>query len=273
MNKDKYIVCIDSDGCALDTMNYKHLNYFGPIAVEVFNVADKDIFLEYWNNINLYSNTRGCNRFIGLYKTFEKLHDSNTNYKKLDDLKKWALSTNELSNDSLKVEIKKTNSEVLKKVLEWSEKVNSCIKDKKEPPKIFDGVYEAFKYMKKLDNVDIAIVSAANLSALKKEWDEVELLQYVKLVFSQENGSKKQCLKKIIDDYGYRKEQILMIGDSPGDYQSAYDNQIKFFPILFGKEKEYWGLLKNKYLMKFLNNDFKEKDQQQLLDLYNKNFI
>lgn len=34
--KHKFIVCIDSDGCAMDTMNIKHDKCFGPYAVEIF---------------------------------------------------------------------------------------------------------------------------------------------------------------------------------------------------------------------------------------------
>ena len=26
-----YAVCVDSDGCAMDTMNIKHILYFGPL--------------------------------------------------------------------------------------------------------------------------------------------------------------------------------------------------------------------------------------------------
>ena len=32
--KDKdYLICVDSDGCAMDTMDIKHFNCFGPCMV------------------------------------------------------------------------------------------------------------------------------------------------------------------------------------------------------------------------------------------------
>lgn len=99
--KNRKIVCIDSDGCAMDTMNYKHIYCFGPIAVKVFNIKEKEEFLKKWNKINLYSKTRGVNRFVGLSLVFDSIN------KPLNDLKAWINSTNELSNKSLEKEISK----------------------------------------------------------------------------------------------------------------------------------------------------------------------
>jgi len=31
--KHDYLVCVDSDGCAMDTMNCKHIHCFGPCMV------------------------------------------------------------------------------------------------------------------------------------------------------------------------------------------------------------------------------------------------
>lgn len=38
------LFCVDSDGAAMDTMTYKHELFFGPLAAEKFEVADKDTF-------------------------------------------------------------------------------------------------------------------------------------------------------------------------------------------------------------------------------------
>lgn len=32
---NNWIFCIDSDGCVMDTMTYKHNLFFGPIAAEI----------------------------------------------------------------------------------------------------------------------------------------------------------------------------------------------------------------------------------------------
>ncbi|VHM38123.1 phosphoglycolate phosphatase [Streptococcus pyogenes] len=38
--KEAFVFCVDSDGCAMDTMTYKHQLFFGPIAAEVFGVTN-----------------------------------------------------------------------------------------------------------------------------------------------------------------------------------------------------------------------------------------
>ncbi|MBP3277587.1 MAG: HAD family hydrolase, partial [Butyrivibrio sp.] len=58
--KHEHIVCIDSDGCAMDTMNIKHYRCFGPCMIKEWGLEkwEKEI-LEKWNEINLFSMTRG----------------------------------------------------------------------------------------------------------------------------------------------------------------------------------------------------------------------
>ena len=43
-----FIFCVDSDGCAIDTMTYKHELFFGPIAAEKYGVEDKETFQKNW---------------------------------------------------------------------------------------------------------------------------------------------------------------------------------------------------------------------------------
>lgn len=33
-----YLICVDSDGCAMDTMTVKHVKCFGPCMVEEWNL-------------------------------------------------------------------------------------------------------------------------------------------------------------------------------------------------------------------------------------------
>ena len=32
----QFLVCVDSDGCAMDTMNVKHERFFGPLAADEY---------------------------------------------------------------------------------------------------------------------------------------------------------------------------------------------------------------------------------------------
>ena len=62
-------------------MTLKHTFSFIPVAIEVFEIEDyKDDFVFLAEKINLFSLTRGINRFPGLLMTFEelkKLHNLN----------------------------------------------------------------------------------------------------------------------------------------------------------------------------------------------------
>lgn len=137
--QNRKIVCIDSDGCAMDTMNYKHMYCFGPIAAKVFEVENTEKFLEIWNNVNLFSKTRGVNRFKALYLVFEKIN------KPLEEVKKWVENSSELSNDALKKEIKKNKNDQLQKALIWSIQVNEEIESIKKLAKPFSNVRECIK--------------------------------------------------------------------------------------------------------------------------------
>ena len=74
--KKDYLICVDSDGCAMDTMNIKHIKCFGPCMVEEWGLQrwEKEI-LERWNEINLFTETRGINRFKGLAIALQEINE------------------------------------------------------------------------------------------------------------------------------------------------------------------------------------------------------
>ena len=61
---------------------------------------------------------------------------------------------------------------------------------------------------------DVLVVSATPDEALRREWKEHDIAEYVKLICGQEMGSKKEHLK-----YGaggkYDADKVLMIVDFP----------------------------------------------------------
>ena len=49
-----FLICIDSDGCAMDTMNSKHFNSFGPEFVKSYDLEEyKEEALEYWTSASV----------------------------------------------------------------------------------------------------------------------------------------------------------------------------------------------------------------------------
>ncbi len=270
-NKQKdYIICIDSDGCAIDTMDIKHIKCFGPCMVTEWNLEEwKEPILERWNEVNLYTLTRGINRFKGLAVALTEINDKYVKIEGLDEFVKWTEETKELSNEALEIEIQKTNNICIKKALEWSKSVNESIDllsdDEKRP---FEGVKEAIKEAKK--KADIAIVSSANEKAVLDEWSKHNLLEYVDIVLTQNIGSKAYCISKLIEK-GYSKDNALMVGDALGDLKAAELNEVSFYPIMVKKEKESWSRFTKETLEKFIDNSYSGEYQEKVIDEFKEN--
>ena len=94
-----YLICIDSDGCAMDTMNSKHFYCFGPEWVKQYGLEDiQEEALKYWNQINLYSKTRGINRFKGLAMGLEWAKEKGYETEGQEEFVAWTKEAPELSN-------------------------------------------------------------------------------------------------------------------------------------------------------------------------------
>jgi len=270
--KHDYIICFDSDGTVLDAMNIKHNKCHGPSLIEVFELEEyKEDIQKIWNRINLFDKSRGVNRFHAL---LAMLNEINGKYINIDEnslkvLSDYVNSGRELSSAGLKREIEITHDPLLEKALIWSNKINEKIQalsPKDKPP--FEGVIEFLKHA--YGKLDIGIVSSSNMSAIIEEWDYYSLLDYIDVITSQEVGTKKDCIKNLLDK-GYEKNHILMCGDALPDVDAAKENGVLYYPILINNEKHSWEELKNKYLDVFLNGDF-ELHQKELLNSFEENF-
>lgn len=253
-NKE-YLICVDSDGCAMDTMNIKHIKCFGPCMVNEWKLQPwEESILKRWNEINLYTMTRGINRFEGLLKSLKEINRNYTAIEEIDALEEWVNHTTELSNESLEKEIQKTGASILKKTLAWSDAVNAAIQELDEKDKQpFFGVKEALAYAHRF--ADIAIVSSANLQAVMEEWDIYGLLEHTDIVLAQNAGSKAYCIQELVKK-GYDKDKVLMIGDAPGDQKAAQSNDVFYYPILVQNEIESWREFKEKAVTKLLNGSY-----------------
>ena len=264
--KHRFAVCVDSDGCAMDTMNIKHIRCFGPCMVEEWGLAEwRDAILDRWNEINLYSGTRGINRFKGLAMALSEIHEQYTPIDGIDLLMTWAETAPELSNDA--VALKAPEHPVFEKALRWSRAVNAAIEAlPKEEVKPFAHVREALAAAHR--QADVVVVSSANPEAVREEWKRFALLPHVDLLCTQEMGSKAYCIGKL-KEKGY--DAILMCGDAPGDEQATRKNQALYYPILVNHEAESWQRFLDEALDRFLKNEFAGSYQQALLDAFHKN--
>ena len=241
--KHDYLVCVDSDGCVMDTMNCKHFHCFGPCMVTEWGLeAWKDEILERWNVINLFSMTRGINRFKGLAMALEEINGKYTKIVGVEALRHWTDTAPALSNDGAAKAAAETADPdaklVLTKALNWSKAVNAAIVKLDESLKIpYDGAREGLAAAHQF--ADVAMVSSANRDAVEEEWGKFGLLEHTDIVLAQDVGSKAACIQEMLK-FGYDPNKVVMVGDAPGDCDAAEKNGVHYYPILVGHEKESW---------------------------------
>ena len=238
-----FLVCVDSDGCAMDTMDCKHIHCFGPCMVAEWGLREwEKPILERWNVINLYSMTRGINRFKGLSMALTEINAQYTPIADLADLQAWVDSGAAPSNDALQKAIDETGSPILKKALNWSKAVNESINSlPEELKKPFPGAKEGLAAAARF--ADVAIVSSANRDAVLEEWTKYELLDHVDIMLAQDCGSKAHCIAEMLK-FGYASDHVLIVGDAPGDQDAAAQNGVYYYPILVRHEGESWAELR-----------------------------
>ncbi len=238
----EYLVCVDSDGCAMDTMDIKHFRCFGPCMVEEWGLEEwAQPILARWNEINLYTMSRGVNRFKGLAMALDEINAQYTAVEGLDELKAWAASAPELSNGALEKALPAAQGPCLAKALSWSKKVNAAINALPESEKKpFDGAAAGLAAAHAA--ADVAVVSSANREAVEEEWARCGLLGSVDVLCCQDAGSKAACIAQL-KAKGYAPDHILMVGDAPGDKAAAEKNGVWFYPILVRHEAESWAEL------------------------------
>ena len=240
--KHDYLVCVDSDGCVMDTMNCKHFHCFGPCMVAEWGLEQwKEEILDRWNVINLFSMTRGINRFKGLAMALSEINEKYTPIAGIAALQHWADTAPALSNDGVAKAMDAAEGDaklIFQKALSWSKAVNAAIVALDESLKVpYEGAKEGLAAAHQF--ADVAMVSSANRDAVEEEWGKFGLLEHTDIVLAQDIGSKAACIKEMLK-FGYDLNKVVMIGDAPGDSDAAEKNGVHYFPILVNHEKESW---------------------------------
>ncbi|MEG1524346.1 MAG: HAD family hydrolase [Clostridia bacterium] len=255
--KHSFLVCIDSDGCAFDTMEIKHKECFCPATIDVWGLqAISRYAREACEYVNLYSKSRGCSRFHAILQELDLLSErpevKARNFQMPDytPLRHWVETAPILNNAALE---QLTDDPVLARTLKWSLDMNQRV------AKMVHGI-PPFPYVRecleKLSQVaDIVIVSATPREALLHEWHEHRLDTYVAYLGAQENGSKKEIIASSVKD-AYDLKHVLMLGDAPGDQQAAAANGILFYPIRPNDEVRSWDEFYHTGIDQFLNGNY-----------------
>ena len=265
-----FFVGIDSDGCAFDTMEIKHKECFCPNTIMHWNLQVVSKYTrDAWDFANLYSKSRGANRFLTLIQVMDLLRDRkevqarNANIPDLTPVIEWTKKESKLGNPALEKYAREVNNPVIDRALRWSKAINVSVAEMVHdiPP---------YPFMKesliKLNNkADAMVVSSTPVEALKREWEENDMDGYVRLICGQEHGSKKEHLA-----FGakgkYPDNHILMIGDAPGDMKAAKANGVLFFPINPGHEEASWERFYNEAMDKFFNKKYEGAYETALIE-------
>ena len=270
--KHDFLVGIDSDGCAFDTMEVKHKECFIPNIINSYNLQGVSKYArEAAEFVNLYSKSRGINRFPALLEALDWLRRRpEVIARKVPipiprGLAEWIKRETKLGNPALEKAATATSDPDLKQALEWSKEVNRTVERivRNVPP--FPFVRESLE--KLAAHADLFVVSATPNEALVREWEEHDLNKYVAAICGQEVGTKKESLTNARK---YPPGQTLMIGDAPGDYEAAVANDALFFPINPGAEEASWRRLHDEGIERFLAGNFAGAYQQQLLKEFDK---
>ncbi len=265
----KYFIGIDSDGCVFDTMELKHKECFCPAYIDALNLQGVSRYArEVWDFVNLYSKTRGINRFEALLESADLLRNrSEVITRKVDvpvlaGLRSWIERESHPGGDVLRDAVKRRSDPDLLLALTWSEDVTARIQKMVRGVKPFSPVEQCLQRIE--TQADTLVISQAPVETLQKEWKEHGIDLFVREIAGQEMGTKTQHLE-IAAAGKYAPENILMIGDAPGDYRAAEKNGALFFPIIPGKEDASWEELLSSGLDKFFSGTFSGSYQEELL--------
>jgi len=267
--RHEFLVAIDSDGCAFDTMEIKHKECFIPNIINYWNLQAVSKYARAAAEfVNLYSKWRGINRFPGLIMVFDLLKEwpevqaRKTAIPVAQSLRDWLARETKLGNPALKAEVERTGDPILKQALEWSEAVNADIARLVHDVPPFAFVRESLEKLQKV--ADVMVCSATPLEALRREWEEHDIARYTRVIAGQEIGSKKEQLAMAIDGR-YKAENVLMIGDALGDLKAARGNSARFFPINPGHEERSWENFFRRYLTDFINGRYIAEIEEKLI--------
>jgi phosphoglycolate phosphatase-like HAD superfamily hydrolase len=263
----KFFVGLDSDGCAFDSMEIKHKECFAPMFIKHFHLqAASKYARQAWEFVNLYSKDRGCNRFhalafsLGLLRRRPEVLARPVTIFDTQPLEQWTARESKLSESTLAAEIKAGRQE-LAPLLDWSKAVNAAIADIVHGVPPYPLVRECLE--KLTPQADVMVISQTPGEALCREWAEHGLAQHVRLIAGQEMGSKTEHLK-LAAAGKYPRENILMIGDAPGDHKAAQANHVLFFPIVPNLEEASWKELFEHGLDRFLSGHFAGEYEKRL---------
>src|SRR3954465_1020440 len=190
----EFFIGIDSDGCVFDSMEIKHKECFTPMFIKHFGLqAGSKYAREVWEFVNLYSKTRGANRFPALSRSLNLLRERpqvkarKVNPPETKALDEWLARETKLGNATLAAEVK-NGDQGLAQIKVWSDAVNAAIEDIVHGVPPFPLVRESLEKLNR--RPDPMCISQTPTAALDREWAEHSINPFVKMIAGQEMGTK-----------------------------------------------------------------------------------
>lgn len=263
----EFFVGIDSDGCAFDSMEIKWKECFIPRAIEHFGLQPVSRFarrsIEF---VNLYSQSRGTNRFFGLLESLDWLGQDPGAAARgfavpaMADLRAFCADDPQPTNGTIAARRDATGSDDLATALAWSQAVNADIARMVHSVPPFPRLADCLARLAGV--ADVMVVSSTPVEALEREWNEHGIATHVTCICGQETGSKKQVLAQAAASYP--RERVLMIGDAPGDRRAAQGVDASFFPVVPGAEEASWERFADEILDRFLAGTYRGAVEDEL---------
>jgi len=264
-----YFIGIDSDGCAFDTMEIKHKECFCPNTILHWNLQVVSKYArEAWEFVNLYSKSRGINRFFALIQVMDLLRQRKevlARKARIPDLApviEWTKKESKLGNPALEKYAAQVQDPVIEQALRWSKAINADVSEMVHDIPPYPFMKESLEKLSR--KADAMVISSTPVEALDREWTENGMNHRVRFIAGQEHGSKKEHIK--LGAKGkYEDNKILMIGDAPGDMNAAKSNGVLFYPINPGHEEDSWQRFFEEAMDKFFLNEYAGDFETELI--------
>ena len=278
-----FLVAIDTDGCVTDNMNGKQMVIFHPQYLEFYRLWEiESYFREVAEYYNLFSTSRGCNRFLAIQYILQALSrrkdvrkavkEKGLSLPALEPLNQYIdyCTKNRLGlgNPNLArfLDTRPLNL-YLYKLLGWSEAVNRTFPyvNLKIPP--FNKVKESLELI--VQHADVLVVSQTPYEDLTNYWEAQGLDKYIQMIAGQEMGNKAHHIEAVKKAGGYKESQVLMLGDGEGDLKAVKKNSGLFYPIPPGTENEAWEEFSEIFAL-FRKGEYAGKPEEELLACFAK---
>jgi len=259
-----FLIAIDSDGCAFDTMELKHKECFIPNTIRHWGLQSVSKYARQAAEfVNLYSQWRGINRFPAVVMVFDLLADWDKAMDRhpalpgIPKLREWIATESRMGNPALEAYCAEHGGDEapdMHRALRWSKAVNATVAEVVAdglPP--FPYVRESLE--KARPKADMMVCSATPQAALTEEWEGQGIAECVFSINGQEQGKKAEHIAMAAEGR-YDMAKVLMVGDAPGDMKAARANGALFYPVNPGEEDASWKRFHEEALDRFFEGTY-----------------